>query len=125
MFIYLIIDMFYPCCIFFREYYIIYSYFRAFFLFMVPYNIAFKLQSWEFSLWLSGNNLTSIHENASSILGLVSGLGIWFMSCGVCRRRGLDLVALLWLCCRKAAVALIQPLAWDGSYAAGVAQKAK
>ena len=34
------------------------------------------------------------------------------MSCGVGRRRGLDPV-LLWLWCRLAAVALIQPLAWE------------
>jgi len=34
------------------------------------------------------------------------------VSCGVDRRRGLDLT-LLWLWCRPAAVALIQPLAWE------------
>ena len=32
---------------------------------------------------------------------------------------------LLWLCCRPAAVALIQPLAWEPPYATGVALKSK
>jgi len=44
------------------------------------------------------------------------------MSCGVGRRRGSDL-ALLWLCCRLAATALIQPLAWELPFARGVALK--
>ena len=44
------------------------------------------------------------------------------VSCGVGRRRGLDL-ALLWLWGRPAAAALIGPLAWEPSYAAGVALK--
>ena len=39
-------------------------------------------------------------------------------------RHGLDLV-WLWLWCRPAAVALIQPLAWDSPCAAGVALKSK
>ena len=38
------------------------------------------------------------------------------MSCGVGSRHGLDL-ALLWLCCRPAAVAPIRPLAWEHPYA--------
>ena len=46
------------------------------------------------------------------------------MSCGVGHRHGLDLV-LLWLWQRLAAVALIQPLAWELPYAAGVALKRK
>ena len=46
------------------------------------------------------------------------------MSCGVGRRRGLDL-ALLWLWCRPAAVALIWPLTWEPPYAMGVALKSK
>ena len=33
--------------------------------------------------------------------------------------------ALLWLWCRRTAVALIQPLAWELPYAASAAQKAK
>ena len=50
------------------------------------------------------------------------------MSCGVGCRHGLDL-ALLWLWCRPAAVALLQPLAWNWlchmPYATHVALKAK
>ena len=44
------------------------------------------------------------------------------MSCGVGRRRGLDLV-WLWLWCRLATVALIRPLAWELPYVMGVALK--
>jgi len=43
------------------------------------------------------------------------------MSCGVGRKRGLDLV-LLWLGCR---VAPNRPLAWEFSYATGAALKSK
>ena len=46
------------------------------------------------------------------------------MSCGVGHSRGLDPV-LLWLWHRPAAVALIQPLPWEISYAAGAALKKK
>ena len=46
------------------------------------------------------------------------------MSCGVCGRRGSDLV-LLWLWCRPATVALIRPPAWQPPYASGVALKIK
>ena len=44
------------------------------------------------------------------------------MSCGVGRRRGLDL-PLLWLWCSPAATALIRSLAWEPPYAAGTALK--
>ena len=44
------------------------------------------------------------------------------MSCGVRRRRGLDL-ALLWLWRRLAAIAPIRPLAWEPLYAVGAAQE--
>jgi len=45
------------------------------------------------------------------------------VNCGVGHRCVVDL-ALLWLWCRPAAVALIQPLAWESPYAAaGVAIK--
>ena len=44
------------------------------------------------------------------------------MSCGVGRRHSSD-PALLWLWCRPAAVAPIQPLAWELPYAAAVALK--
>ena len=44
------------------------------------------------------------------------------MSCGVGPRHGLDLAWLwLWLWQRLTAAALIGPLAWELSYAAGVA----
>ena len=46
------------------------------------------------------------------------------MSCGVGHRHGLD-PALLWLWRKLAAVALIQPLAWELPYATGVALKKK
>ena len=44
------------------------------------------------------------------------------VNCGVGHRHGSDPV-LLWLWCRPAAVALIQPLAWKLPYAAGAALK--
>ena len=44
------------------------------------------------------------------------------MSCGVGRRRGSDL-ALLWFWRRPAAVAPIQPLAWEPPYATGAVLK--
>ena len=46
------------------------------------------------------------------------------MSSGVGRRRGRD-SELQWLWCRLAATTLIQPLAWELPYAAGVALKKK
>ena len=45
-----------------------------------------------------------------------------YCGCGVGRRYGSD-PALLWLWCRVAAVALIQPLAWEPPYATSMAQK--
>ena len=53
--------------------------------------------------------------------GLGSSVAV---SCGVGRRRGLDL-ALLWLWYRPAAVVLIRPLAWEYLYVASVALKRK
>ena len=44
------------------------------------------------------------------------------MNCGSSHRRGSDL-ALLWLWRRPAAAPLIQPLAWELPYAAGVTLK--
>ena len=44
------------------------------------------------------------------------------MSCGVVCRRGSD-PALLWLWHMPAAIAPIQPLAWEPPYAVGVALK--
>ena len=46
------------------------------------------------------------------------------MSCGVGHRCSSDL-ALLWLWCRPAAVALIQPLAWEPPHDVGAALKKK
>ena len=46
------------------------------------------------------------------------------MSSGVSRKLSSDPM-LLWLWCRLAAVAQIQPLAWEPPYAAGVALKKK
>ena len=48
------------------------------------------------------------------------------MSCGVVRRCGSDVVLLLlWLWCRPAAVAPIQPVAWGLPYATVMALKSK
>ena len=51
----------------------------------------------------------------------VKGSGV-AVRCDIGCRRGLDLV-LLWLWHRLAAVALIQPLAWELPYAVGAALK--
>ena len=50
---------------------------------------------------------------------MAEGSGV-AVSCGVGHRCGSDL-ALLWLKCRPAATAPIQPLAWETPYAVGVA----
>ena len=44
------------------------------------------------------------------------------MSCGVGRRRS-SVLMLLWLWCRRAAVAPIGPLVWEPPYAMGAALK--
>ena len=54
-------------------------------------------------------------------MGWGSGVAV---SCGVGHRYGSDL-ALLWLWCRPAAIALIRPLAWEPPYAASVALKSE
>ena len=64
-------------------------------------------------------NPTRDHEVVGSIPGHTHGIA---MSCGVGCRRGSDL-ALLWLWRRLAPAALIQPLAWEPPYAAGMGPK--
>ena len=63
----------------------------------------------------------------SEDVGLIPGLAQWIKdlvlpSCSIVRRQDSDL-ALLWLWCRLAAEAPIQPLAWERPYAAGTALK--
>ena len=60
-------------------------------------------------------NPTSIHEDSDSIPGLtrwVKGSHSVAANCGVGQRCGSDL-ELIWLWCRLAAAALIQPLAQE------------
>ena len=71
--------------------------------------------------WLT--NLTRNHD----VAGLIPGLTQWVkdlagiaVSCGVGHIHGLD-PALLWLWHRLAAVAPIQPLAWEPPYAESAA----
>ena len=77
-------------------------------------------------LWLSGwRTRLSIHENAGSIPGLTQYVGSSIAaSCGVGCRFGLD-PTLLWLWCRPAAAALIQPQAWELPYAVDLALRRK
>ena len=65
-------------------------------------------------------NPTSIHEDMDSIPGLAQ----WVKARNLCHRLCLDL-ALLWLWCRPAATASIQPLAWEPPHATSAALKTK
>ena len=82
-----------------------------------------KKHSWSSCRGSVETNLTSIHEDIGSIPGLAHWVSI-AMSCGVGRRRGLELVLLwLWLWSRPAATVLIGLVAWEPSYAVGVTLK--
>ena len=63
----------------------------------------------EFPLWLSSNEANYIHEN----VGWIPGLAV---SCSKGHSCVLD-PALLWLWCRPAAAALVQPQTWELPYA--------
>ena len=71
--------------------------------------------------WLT--NLTSIHEDTSSIPGLVSGLKIWCCHELWCRSQ----TQLRSVCCRGSGAGWwlqpIRPLAWEPPYAMGAALK--
>ena len=69
-------------------------------------------------------NLTSVHEDAGLIPGLMGWGSSAVVSCGVGRRHCWD-PTLLWLWHRTAAVASIQLLVWELLCAAGVALKRK
>ena len=68
-------------------------------------------------------NWTSIHVDVGLIPGLTQWVKDLSLPCGI-GRHGLDAV-LLWLWHRPAAVAPIQPLAWELPYAKSVALKSK
>ena len=61
-------------------------------------------------------------ETRLQVQSLASLSGLRIQGCGVGHRRSSDL-ALLWLWQRLAAVALIQPLAWEPPYVSGIALK--
>ena len=67
-------------------------------------------------------NQTRTSEDAGSIPGLAQCVKGSSASCGVGCRHSSDL-ALIWLWHRAAAIATIQPLAWELPYATAVALK--
>ena len=81
----------------------------------------------EFLLWLSGLWTWRVFMGRMQVqsLALLRGLRIrCCVSCTVVHRCGLD-PTLRWLWCRLAIAAPIGPLAWEPSYATGVALKKK
>ena len=77
----------------------------------------------EFPLWYSGNESELMKMRVwplpcSKGWGICRCSELWYIGC----RQGLDHV-WLWLWCRTAGTAPIQPLAWELPYAKGVALK--
>ena len=77
------------------------------------------MDNWSSPSGTAEMNLTDIYEDA----GLIPAPAQCFaMSCGMGQRCSSD-PTLLWLWCRPAAIAPIQPLAWEPTYTVGVAPK--
>ena len=76
-------------------------------------------------VWSSRHGAAEMNPTRNhKVVGLIPGFAQWVKDCGVGRRCGSDL-ALPWLWCRLAAVALIRPLAWEPLHVASEALKIK
>ena len=84
---------------------------------VLHFNRAFKMHDKTSHHGSAVTNLTSIHEDAGSIPGLTQWVKDPVLPWAVGRGHSLD-PALLWLWCRLAATAQIQPLAWELLYVA-------